>query len=107
VEGLSEQNALALFRVLQEALQNVAKHAGACNVYVSLVRSLNDVHLRVRDSGTGFGIDGTKAGLGLTSMRERMSLAGGRLLIHSVAGRGTRLIAVVPARERSMPIRVA
>lgn len=57
VKDQPEHNALALFRVLQEALQNVAKHAAACAVYVSLVRSVDHVRLRVRDSGAGFRVE--------------------------------------------------
>jgi signal transduction histidine kinase len=103
---VTEHNALALFRILEEALQNIAKHARASEVHVSLHRSVNHVHLRVEDSGLGFDPDQVAFGLGLTSMRERIALARGYLSIRSVPGQGTRLIAIVPAGPLSKTRRI-
>jgi PAS domain S-box-containing protein len=90
--------ALCLFRVLQEALQNAAKHSGVKRFEVSLKGSLNEIDLIVRDSGAGF--DAERAinghGLGLTSMQERLKLVGGQLSIESKPVGGTTIRARVP-----------
>jgi PAS domain S-box-containing protein len=88
-----------LYRIAQEALNNVSKHAGAQRVDVSLERSNDRVMLRVDDDGQGFDAatprsDG--AGLGLVGMRERAQLVGGRLEIRSAPGKGTVITVVVP-----------
>ncbi len=87
-----------LFRVAQEALNNVVKHAGARSVLVYLVERGGRMQLQIVDDGCGF--DPTSArcagGIGLGSIRERLQLFNGQLELHSVAGHGTRLRAVVP-----------
>jgi signal transduction histidine kinase len=90
--------ALCLFRVAQEALRNVERHAGAKNVEVSIKGKDGGVALAVRDNGTGFDTSraGERASLGLASMRERVRLLGGRLQIQSGPGNGTSLSAWVP-----------
>jgi len=91
-----------LYRILQEALHNAAKHAvGAC-VFVVLQQNSKEFRLTVRDEGPGFDPDEvrSRAGLGLLSMRERARLAGGSLLVRSALGKGTVLIARVPAEKR-------
>ncbi|MFO7696498.1 MAG: cache domain-containing protein [Anaerolineae bacterium] len=85
---------LALYRVAQEALNNAVKHAGASALAITLASDEGRVHLEVIDNGCGF--DPTQAQadrLGLTSMRERMAAAGGRLDIESRPGAGTRIVA--------------
>jgi signal transduction histidine kinase len=90
--------ALCLFRVAQEALRNVERHARAKNIEVSVRRKDGGVALAVRDNGAGFDPSrkGERASLGLASMRERVRLLGGRLHIQSVPGNGTSLSAWVP-----------
>ena len=90
--------ALCLFRVAQEALRNVERHARAKNIGVSVRRKDGGVALAVRDNGAGFDPSrkGKRASLGLASMRERVRLLGGRLHIQSVPGNGTSLLAWVP-----------
>ena len=89
---------LSLFRVLQEALHNVAKHSGVKRVEVQMTQPTNEVHLIVRDSGGGFDLKAAKRGrgLGLTSMKERLKLINGELSIETTPGMGTTLIARVP-----------
>src|SRR5262249_45954087 len=84
-----------LFRVLQEAMSNVAKHSGADRVTVTLGVHGNQVLLRVTDEGRGFEI-GSDRGLGLISMRERLRLVGGTMRVHSVPLQGSDIEAVVP-----------
>jgi signal transduction histidine kinase len=95
--------AACLFRVAQEALRNVVRHANAGSVGVSLAAKDGGIALAVRDDGRGFSgpaHDGP-ASLGLVSMRERVRLVGGRLDIVSRPGHGTSVVAWVPLREAS------
>ena len=91
---------LALYRVAQEALSNVAKHAGASQVVARLIRSASTLRLVIEDDGRGFDVQRAKAsrdsGLGLFGMEERLALIGGTLLVESAAGAGTRVCADVP-----------
>jgi two-component system sensor histidine kinase UhpB len=84
-----------LFRVLQEALSNVAKHSGADRVTVTLGVQGDQAVLRVKDDGRGFQI-GSDRGLGLISMRERLRLVGGAMRVNSSPLQGTEVEAVVP-----------
>ena len=84
---------VAFYRVCQEALNNIAKHAKASRVDIDLVHESSAVELRIRDDGTGFNPEETFAGhYGLSMMRERAEAAGARLSITSQLGRGTELI---------------
>jgi len=86
-----------LYRIVQEAVTNVLKHADARSVTVRLDHSGNGVTLVVQDDGTGFDPDGARdGGVGLIGMRERVALVGGRLSIESAEGAGTMLTAEVP-----------
>ncbi|MDP8923212.1 MAG: PAS domain S-box protein, partial [Chloroflexota bacterium] len=88
----------ALYRVAQEALNNVVKHARASRACLALSTEGDVVVLRVSDDGKGFDPGGSFPGhLGLQSMRERIAQLGGHLTIESVAGEGTTVRAVVPA----------
>ena len=87
----------ALYRIVQEALTNVLKHAAATRVLIRLSRSEKTVALAVQDDGTGFEPEGVRdGGLGLVGMRERVALLGGRLTVESSEGGGTLLKAEVP-----------
>ena len=94
---LPREIAIGLFRVLQEALTNAVKHSGTRSVFVTLLVAGGELRLEVADRGSGF--DGVSAmesgGLGLVSMRERMTLLGGGLSIESRPGEGTRVRACV------------
>jgi signal transduction histidine kinase len=91
---------LCLYRVLQEALQNVVKHSVSRHADVSLSGHVDTIDLTVTDSGAGFHADEAMRGhgLGLISMQERLKAVGGRLSIHSERGRGTTIHAVAPLR---------
>ena len=87
----------ALYRIAQEALQNVAKHAHAHTVELTLEQPGSELILRIEDDGRGFNPTRTFPGhLGLHSMRERMAGVGGDLEIHSSRGRGTTVCARLP-----------
>jgi two-component system sensor histidine kinase UhpB len=92
----------ACFRVSQEALTNILRHARAANVWIDLSADQNQVTLTVRDDGVGFVVeDGTNRAttgesLGLLSMEERIALIGGSLTVQSQPGKGTEVRARVP-----------
>jgi signal transduction histidine kinase len=86
-----------LYRIVQESLTNVAKHAGARKVSVLLVRRPGLVSAVVEDDGHGFAPeDEERGGIGLAGMRERVALLDGRLTVESGRGTGTSLVAEVP-----------
>jgi two-component system, chemotaxis family, CheB/CheR fusion protein len=92
---LSRDVAATLYRITQEALRNVAKHAGRTHVRVSLVGMNSSLRLTIRDLGEGF--DPTESrGLGLISMEERSRLVGGSFRISSALGEGTIVQVQVP-----------
>jgi two-component system sensor histidine kinase UhpB len=96
---------LVFYRVAQEALTNVARHAKASSARVRLARSDGRIVLEVEDDGVGFELQGPAArgGLGLEGMRERMALIGGEIRVESRPGRGTKVIASAPARGADDP----
>jgi len=97
---LPPQIELVLYRVVQEALTNVAKHANAEDVRVELARGPDDVVASITDDGDGFNVEemmrSRERGLGLFGMQERLALVRGQLVIDSEPGRGTRIDARVP-----------
>jgi signal transduction histidine kinase len=98
LEGLNREVQLALYRIVQEALRNVQRHADAGEVTVSLARRADAVELRVRDDGRGFdrSAPGWQAGLGLASMEERARLLGGRFQVESSPGAGAVIQVSLP-----------
>ena len=86
--------ALCLYRVVQEALRNIAKHADARRVDVTVRRVRDEVQIAVADDGKGFDLAKAReqgGGLGLRSIEERVRLAGGRLAIDTAPHKGTTL----------------
>jgi signal transduction histidine kinase len=104
-EPISEEVEIACFRVLQESMTNIAKHARATSVFVSLKRIQEYLELRVCDNGVGYSTD--EAGLrihrgkcaGLLGMEERLRLLGGTLTIQSAPGTGTEVSAMFPLQR--------
>lgn len=101
-DSLTLDRATCLFRVCQESLQNVAKHAHATEVLVKLSGWSKGIGLSVLDNGTGFAVhdkSNHRKGLGLNSMQERLRLLNGFLNIHSRPGHGTKVCAWIPCQE--------
>jgi signal transduction histidine kinase/ABC-type uncharacterized transport system substrate-binding protein len=96
--------ALCLFRIVQEALQNLKKHSGAVKAEVRLRRTGDRILVSIRDEGKGFDamVNG-KPGLGIRSMTERARRADGHLKIYSEPGKGTRVEATVPLQLAADP----
>jgi signal transduction histidine kinase len=93
--------ALCVYRVAQEALRNIAKHAAVKEARVSLAATGGELVLRVEDDGAGFdpaGLHG-QPGLGLSSMEERVQLVKAQLSVTSAPGRGTTVVVRVPLAE--------
>ncbi|MEJ2638398.1 MAG: response regulator [Desulfosarcinaceae bacterium] len=100
--SLSPDVEINLFRLIQEALANVQKHAQAGEVIIRLVASFPNVVLRIEDDGIGFDVAERMAAalcekrMGLKSMQERVSLMGGTMTIKSVPNKGARLVIKIP-----------
>ncbi len=102
--GLGSERATALYRVAQEALANVCRHARATKVQVTVRRVPDGVEMDIQDDGRSFDVDRVdrsrkKHHLGLACMRERMDMIGGALVIRSAPGQGTTVRAVLPKSE--------
>ena len=87
----------ALFRIVQEALANAAKHAKAETVTIELDEQGGEASVAIADDGQGFDPAASSPGFGLHAMRERAEEVGGRIEVESAAGLGTRIIAAVPS----------
>lgn len=117
VEGLRERLPtgveLVLYRVAQEALTNILKHARATRVEINLIRESGSVLLSIIDDGLGFDPlvarhrSGQGLGLGLFGMEERVQLVGGTLSIDQVRPHGTRVTARIPVHGDAVPIPAA
>ncbi|WP_454062081.1 PAS domain-containing sensor histidine kinase [Candidatus Nitrospira salsa] len=97
--NLSQDVASCLYRVTQESLRNMAKHAEASQVAVSLQEEHPDITLRIKDDGKGFDVEAVRSGrhgLGLISMQERARLVHGTLSVNSSPERGTEICLVIP-----------
>jgi PAS domain S-box-containing protein len=94
---IPKQISVCLFRVVQEGLRNIAKHAKVKQANVSLLNDNNDIILTIEDSGKGFDINKDhKTGLGLVSMQERVYLIRGSFSVESEPGRGTKIKVTAP-----------
>jgi signal transduction histidine kinase/ABC-type uncharacterized transport system substrate-binding protein len=100
--SVSPDVALCLFRIVQEGLRNVRKHSGAGSAQVQLERVDDAIHLLISDKGQGFDLKeaAESQGLGLSSMRERMRLVGGRFEIHSETKKGTMIEVWAPLTKK-------
>jgi signal transduction histidine kinase len=92
--------ALCMYRITQEGLKNVAKHAQATKVIVSLIGKDNSIRLSIQDNGVGFNPARAKkkGGLGLASMKERVHLIQGSITVRSKPGQGTEINVRAPLR---------
>jgi two-component system sensor histidine kinase UhpB len=100
---------LTFYRVAQESLSNVARHAQAQSVNVELAAGDGRLRLAIIDDGCGFDPDATaihdRRGLGLVGMSERLAMVEGQLEVYSAPGCGTRIVASAPLDFRSQPPR--
>lgn len=98
LDRLDDAQRTCIYRLVQEALTNCARHASAKNVEVNVMEEANHVSIEVKDDGIGFSSEtaAVRTGLGLLGMRERVEAAGGKLQIQSTIGSGTTVSASIP-----------
>lgn len=94
--ALEQGQAATLFRILQESLSNVAKHAQASRVDIILAKRRNSLSLVVEDDGIGFERDNKEKSFGLLGIRERALMMGGKARVSSMPGKGTRVSVSIP-----------
>jgi signal transduction histidine kinase len=99
---LEENQAIALFRIVQESLTNVARHAKADKVVITLGRDADNYILKIRDDGVGFDTSEIKtSSFGLVGIRERAMLLGGTFFICSQPGSGTEIVMNIPINNNT------
>ena len=106
VEELSRDRRTTLYRVAQEALTNVSRHASASQVQVDIRKRSNAIDMQIKDDGQSFDVEralraGKKTSLGLIGMKERVEMVGGSFSIESSPGNGTTIKARIPFRDGS------
>ncbi len=104
-KSIPQEVSTCLYRILQESLTNVVKHSGAKTAQIELAGSPGEIQLKILDSGVGFDpkSTGSRGGLGLISMRERLSLLGGELSIESRPSGNTWIKACLPLDTGTRP----
>ncbi|MGD9972936.1 MAG: PAS domain S-box protein [Desulfatirhabdiaceae bacterium] len=106
IRGLSDGVATAAYRIVQEALTNVARHSGATYAEVTLTQNDGKLNLSISDNGTGFQVQDMHEfeGLGIAGMRERASLIGGTIALISSSQEGTRLVFSAPVQNEQVAL---
>ncbi|MGC4075015.1 MAG: PAS domain S-box protein [Nibricoccus sp.] len=101
---MTDQVALALYRVAQETIRNIERHARAKNVWVSVFVDERNAKMEIRDDGVGFDASGSKksTGLGLISVEERIRFLNGRLALESRPGNGTSIHVYIPQPQATL-----
>lgn len=102
---ISPQVEVALYRIIQEALSNINKHARAAHVSIRIQKEQNKIHLTITDDGSGFDVQSVlgqkgRSGLGLIGIRERLIPLRGECIINSSPGKGTEILVQVPAEGK-------
>jgi len=100
-DGLGDEGRTCLYRVVQEALTNCARHAQATTIQIAMERRNGSVGLSIRDDGIGFDTGRARAGLGLVGIEERVKKLGGSLAVSSWPNRGTLLSVEIPLANRN------
>jgi signal transduction histidine kinase len=95
---LNEVQSVAIFRIVQESLTNIVKHAQAGKVSIALIQQDGGYHLEIQDDGKGFdlGVPKKTGSFGLKGIEERVQMLGGKLIIESAPGSGVKLTAHLP-----------
>jgi signal transduction histidine kinase len=106
IDGLfSKQDEISIYRIVQESINNIVKHAQATDARLSVDRNGREVQLRILDNGCGFrpavlnSSDGRTSGFGLAGMAERVRMMGGSLIVDSTPGNGTTITVKLNVQE--------
>jgi signal transduction histidine kinase len=101
IDILDKESSTAIFRILQETLTNVARHAKATNVNISMREEGEEIVLEVRDNGKGITARQSShpKSFGLMGIRERAQVLGGKVEIHGIQGKGTTVTVRIPIRK--------
>ena len=95
----NEEQSTAIFRIFQEAMTNILRHAGATRVDITLTQEAGEFVLAVSDNGAGIK-PVERSGLGILGMQERARLVGGEIQIHGLEGAGTTIVLRIPLASR-------
>ena len=98
-DGLTIDQTRQTYRIVQEALNNIIKHAGASRVDIQLFEHPTEIDIIIEDDGKGFDLSNTTHGFGLNQMRIRTESLGGRIEINSHPGTGTHILVQIPVRK--------
>jgi signal transduction histidine kinase len=102
-DAIAENQKLMLFRIVQEQLNNILKHAQAQNVFIKVQNNMPMLYLEIKDDGKGFDMAITRKGLGLANIKNRAELFGGKMEIVSSNGNGCTLKVTVPDQFINSP----
>jgi two-component system sensor histidine kinase UhpB len=100
LQKLEIKEQLAVYRIVQEQLNNILKHAGAGNICITLSEQDNRVQLRIEDDGKGFDPKSKRAGIGLSNIKSRAEILNGEMKIESAEGEGCKLTVEFPINIR-------
>jgi two-component system sensor histidine kinase UhpB len=99
IEGIASEMEISIYRMAQEGVNNVLKHAHATESILELKREAGSVRFSIFDNGRGFAKPARPTGHGLVGIAERVRLLGGSFDLQSAPGRGTRLTAIIPLKS--------
>ncbi len=104
-DRLDEQTEVILYRVIQEAVNNVIKHAGASELSIQIEKDEQGIAVAIEDNGKGFDVSGLpdNEGIGMKNIRSRIALLNGTLDLDSMPGKGTLLAIYIPVEKREWP----
>jgi NarL family two-component system sensor histidine kinase LiaS len=97
---LSLETRETLFRIMQEALANTARHSGASKTDLFLEYGMDIVKMTIKDNGRGFDTQASYDGIGLSTMRERVEASGGTIKVESAKGHGVQIVIILPSTEK-------
>ena len=94
--ALEKDKMLAIYRILQEQLNNIIKHANATEIYICLSQAEGETRFVVKDNGCGFDTNKTGGGIGFNNMRSRAKVFGGKMQVYSAPGKGCEVRIAIP-----------
>lgn len=103
-EGLNENFKLTIYRIIQEQLTNILKHAKATEANILLSTKENDIYLEVKDNGIGFDTSKKRQGIGLSNIQSRVSMYEGKLEVYSEPLKGSSISVLFPLTEMALSV---